>query len=86
MKGYKFTNKSSEPEFITRCLIKDKKSLLNVSMIMKKNILDGLRIKNKHSIAYYEAMESLLDGFIQSVTEIPIMTITDSWWHYSIHL
>lgn len=84
MKGYKFTNKSQEPEFITRCLIKDKKSLLNVSMIMKKNILDGLRIKNKHSIAYYEAMESLLDGFIQSVTEIPIMTITDSWWHYSI--
>ena len=84
MKGYKFTNKSPEPEFITRCLIRDKKSLLEVSQLIKKRTLDGLKRENKHSIAYYDAMESLLEGFIQSIKDMPIMTITDPWWHYSI--
>ena len=29
-------------------------------------------------------MESQLEGFIQAINNIPIMTITDPWWHYSI--
>ena len=48
MKGYKFTNKSPEPEFITRCLIRDKKSLLEVSQLIKKRTLDGLKRENKY--------------------------------------
>ena len=84
MKGYKFTNKSPEPEFITRCLIRDKKSLLEVSRLIKKRTLDELKQENKHSIAYYDAMESLLEGFVQSIIDTPIMTITDPWWYYSI--
>lgn len=84
MIGYKFTYKSPEPEFITRCVIRDKNALLKALGIMKDLTLADLRTSNKHSVAYYNFTESLFDNFIARIKATPIMTIYDKWWSYAI--
>lgn len=86
MQGYKFTWESAEPEFISKALIKDQKTVLEVAKKKKKAIMERLKNSGDHSIAYCEAMENLLNNFIAKVAVNPIMTITDPWWGYYIEM
>lgn len=86
MQGYRFSWKSAEPEFISKALIKDQKTVLEVAKKKKKAIMERLKNSCDHSIAYCEAMENLLNNFIAKVAVNPIMTITDPWWGYSIEM
>ena len=86
MQGYKFTWKSAEPEFISKALIKDQKTVLEVAKTKKKMIMERLKNNWDHSVAYCETMNNLLIDFIAKVAVNPIMTITDPWWGYSIEM
>lgn len=86
MQGYKFTWESAEPEFISKALIKDGKTVLEVAKEKKKAIMERLKNSSDHSIAYCETMNNLLIDFIAKVAVNPIMTITDPWWGYSIEM
>lgn len=86
MKGYKFTWESAEPEFISKALIKDGRTVLEVAKKKKKAIMERLKNSCDHSAAYCEAMENLLNNFIAKVAANPIMTITAPWWGYSIEM
>lgn len=86
MKGYRFTWKSAEPEFISKALIKDQKTVLEVAKKKKKAIMERLKNSGDHSVAYCETMDNLLIDFIAKVAVNPIMTITDPWWGYSIEM
>ena len=52
MQGYKFTWKSAEPEFISKALIKDQKTVLEVAKTKKKMIMERLKNNCDHSVAY----------------------------------
>lgn len=86
MKGYKFTWESAEPEFISKALIRDGKTVLEVAKEKKKAIMEHLKNNCDHSVAYCETMENILNDFIAKVEVNPIMTITDPWWGYSIEM
>ncbi|MGO5331041.1 helix-turn-helix domain-containing protein [Holdemanella porci] len=85
MLGYKFSYKTDdEPEFITRCLIRNKEDVLKTLQIIKERKIEALKKSNSHSSAYYSIIESLYDNFIKKIKSTPIMTINDSWWYYAI--
>lgn len=86
MQGYRFTWESAEPEFISKALIKDQKTVLEVAKKKKKAIMEHLKNNCDHSVAYCETMLNMLNDFIAQVAVNPIMTITDPWWGYSIEM
>ena len=87
MRGYKFSYKvNKEPEFITRVLIRNKQDILEALHNAKERSLGYLKKSDDHSSAYCAIMESLYDNFIDNIKTMPIMTITDPWWHYKIEM
>ena len=78
--------RDEEPASISRDLMKNKQDILEGVENFSRKILKQIEDNADHTIGYYKIVEKLLADFREKIQHDAIPTLTEDWWHYSLHL